>query len=157
MAAGTFSYSKPARWRETISMAIATGTGLDTYTPVFPRSYEYARNYWPQATVERAQPLFYADYDFDHWYISPTPDQNYPVETLYWQLPPMLDDSTQTNWLTDQAPDLLLYATLLDCAPFLKNEEMTATWQAFYDRHLAGTNGEDMQRIFDRSQKRTSS
>src|SRR3990167_313865 len=44
---GTAVYEKPNRWRETISMNFGTGTSNNTRNPIFPRSYEYLRSYWP--------------------------------------------------------------------------------------------------------------
>jgi hypothetical protein len=147
-ANGVSVYQKPDRWRRTISMAYGPNRQF-----VYPRSYEYVRSYWPDES-QTGSPLFYADYDFTHWLIGPTPDSAYGVEILYWQTLPLLDDTNQTNWLTDYAPDLLLYATLLEAAPFLKNAESIGIWQSFYDRNLAATNGEDVQRMMDRTTAR---
>jgi hypothetical protein len=76
------------------------------------------------------------------------------MEVLYYAQPPLLDDSNQENWLTEYAPQLLLYAALLEAEPFLKNDERIATWQALYDRAAAMLNGEDLAKIFDRNSDR---
>ena len=73
---------------------------------------------------------------------------------LYYELPPLLDESIQTNWLTEYAPQLLLYGTLLEATPFLKNDERIATWQQYYDRAAAMLNGEDLAKILDRAATR---
>lgn len=138
-------YPKPERWRRTISMSYGDGR-----TFLYPRSYEYLRSVWPDESAT-GSPGFYADYDYTHWLVAPTPNIEYGLEVLYWQTLPLLDDETQTNWLTDHAPDLLLYATLMEASPFLKNTESLAVWQQFFDRHLAATNGEDVQRMMDRT------
>ena len=70
-------------------------------------------------------PEFYADYDYRHWLFAATPDENYPVEIVYYELPPLLDDAQQQNWLTDYAPNALLYGTLLEATPFLKNDAIS--------------------------------
>jgi hypothetical protein len=72
------------------------------------------------------------------------------MEILYYELPPLLDDTNQTNWFTEYAPNALLYATLLESAPFLKNDERIATWEGFYNRSVAALNGEDIRQISDR-------
>ena len=61
----------------------------------------------------------------------------------------------ETNWLTEYAPDLLLYAALLEAAPFLKKDERIGTWQAMYDRAAQALSGEDLKRIMDRSANRS--
>jgi hypothetical protein len=151
MQVGLAVYPKPDRWRTTVSF----NYGIDNqYTQLFPRSYEYVRSYWPNRD-ETGVPLFYADYDYNNWIVSPTPDQAYPFEVLVYQLLPLLDDANQTNWLTDYAPQVLLYASLLEATPFLKNDERIAVWQSMYDRSAQALNGEDLSKILDRSARRT--
>ena len=151
MQVGLAVYPKPDRWRTTVSF----NYGIDNqYTQLFPRSYEYVRSYWPNRD-ETGQPLFYADYDYNNWIVSPTPDQAYPFEVLVYQLLPLLDDSNQTNWLTEYAPQVLLYASLLEATPFLKNDERIQVWQSMYDRSAQALNGEDLSKILDRSARRT--
>lgn len=149
MIDGTAVYAKPDRWRETVSMFAGVGTGNNTRKEIYPRSYEYCRSYWPNQT-ETNEPRFYADYDYQHWLIVPTPDEAYPYEILYNEQPPYLDDNTQTNWFTEYAPDALLYGALMEAQPFLKNEEMIAVWQSFYTIAIGAINGEDMRQIVDR-------
>ena len=153
LAAGQSVYDKPDRWRDTVSVNIGTGTGNNTRQQVYARDYEYLRRYWPDAT-QTATPQFYSDYDYTHWLFAPTPDVAYPFEVLYYELPPLLDDSVQTNWLTEYAPQLLLYGSLLEATPFLKNDERIATWQAYYDRAAQMLNGEDLAKILDRNSVR---
>ena len=66
-----------------------------------------------------------------------------------------MDDEFQTNFLTEYAPDLLLYATLLEAAPFLKKDERIQTWQQMYDRAAQAFDGEDLKRILDRTANRS--
>lgn len=125
----------------------------DKRTPVFPRSYEYLRQYWPDDTVE-GDPEFYADYDYNHFIVAPTPQMPYPAELNYYELLQLLDDTNQTNWLTDFAPNLLLYGSLLELAPFLKNDERIPVWQTAYDRIASGISQQDIGRMQDRASQR---
>jgi hypothetical protein len=150
---GTSVYEKPDRWRQTVSMNFGTGATNDSRTPLFPRSYEYLRAYWPDSTVEE-QPEFYADYDYQHWLVAPTPDDNYPIEIVYYQQPPLLDSSNQTNWLTDYAPNALLYRSLLEATPFLKNDERIPVWEGMYAKQMQAINTQDLQKIVDRAATR---
>jgi hypothetical protein len=154
MVAGESVIPKPDRWRETISMNVATGSAnSNTRTTVFTRGYEYVRAYWPDDT-QVGQPVFYCDYDYQHWLFAPTPDQNYPIEILYYELPPLLDESQQQNWLTNYAPNALLYGTLLEATPFLKNDERIPTWLNFYQMAVESLNTEDLKKVIDRSTTR---
>lgn len=147
LSIGVAVYLKPDRWRDTVSMTV-------NGTPIYARSYEYIRNYWPDETAT-GTPQFYADYDYQHWIITPTPDTASTLEILYYELPRLLGEDFQTNWLTEYAPDLLTYAALLEATPFLKKDERIQTWQAMYDRAAQALNGEDLKRILDRSANRS--
>lgn len=147
LQAGVPTYRKPDRWRETVSMTV-------NGSPVFARSYEYCRNYWPNE-AERGTPEFYADYDYNHWLIVPTPVANTTLEILYYEQPALLGDDCEVNWITQYAPDLLLYACLLEAEPFLKKDERVATWQAMYDRAAQALSGDDIKKILDRSAQRS--
>jgi len=150
LTTGQSVYDKPDRWRDTVSINIGIGNENNTRKTLFTRGYEYLRTYWPDST-QTDEPIFYSDYDYSHWLIAPTPDEDYPFEVLYYELPPLLDDVVQTNWLTEYAPQLLLYGPLLEATPFLKNDERISVWQNMYDRAAAMLNGEDLAKILDRS------
>jgi hypothetical protein len=144
---GVATYRKPDRWRDTVSMTL-------NGQPIFARAYEYCRSYWPDE-AETGIPQFYADYDYNHWLITPTPAADSTLEVMYYEQPRFLGEDFQTNWLTEYAPDLLLYATLLEATPFLKKDERIGTWQQMYDRAAQALNGEDLKKIMDRSAQRT--
>lgn len=153
MQTGVAVMPKPDRWRETISMNIGSGTGSVNRQLLFTRSYEYCRTYWPNDEIT-AQPLFYADYDYQHWIFAPTPDNAYPIEIMYYELPQLLDETTQQNWLTNFAPNALLYGTLLEATPFLKNDDRIPVWLNFYQMAVESLNSEDIKKIIDRSTTR---
>lgn len=154
LIAGTSVYAKPDRWRGTISMNFGKGEDNNDRIFIFPRSYDYCRTYWPNSALT-AEPIFYADYSYTHWLIVPTPILSYPWEIIYYQQPPYLDAATQTNWLSDYAPDVLLYRTLLECEPFLKNDERMVTWANLFKAGMEALDSEDIQRIIDRTTVRT--
>jgi hypothetical protein len=118
-------------------------------TPVLLRKYEYLREYWPDAT-ETGVPVYYGDYDYTHWLVVPTPALDYTFEVLYYERIQPLDSSNQTNWFTIYAPQALLYGSLLQAMPFLKNDERMPMWQANYDQIMQTLKQEDVQRIGDR-------
>jgi hypothetical protein len=146
MSIGNPVIAKPARWRKTVSMTVTTPAGKQ---PVFLRKLEYLNNYWPDVTATDV-PLFYADYDAEHWFIAPTPKAAYAFEALcYTRLQP-LDSSNQTNWLTQNAPNAMLFGTLKQTAPFLKDDARLAVWSGLFDAALAALKTEDQLRIGDR-------
>jgi len=137
---------KPARWRKTVSVNLIDNNQRQ---PVFLRKYEYLRNYWPNAT-QTDTPVYYCDYDYTHWLVAPTPDLAYNYEVLYYERVQPLDVTNQSNWFTQYAPQAMLYGSLLQAMPFLKNDERIPMWQAQYDKIIATLKTEDVARIGDR-------
>lgn len=159
LTAGTSVYAKPDRWRQTVSMNFGV-VGQDPLQQnkrrqIYTRSYEYIRQFWPDSDV-LGLPKFYADYDFNHWVVAPTPQINYPWEVVCWQLPALLDNVNQTNWLTNYAPTTLLYRSLLECEPFLKDDARIPVWKEMYMGSKGSLNVQDLRRIADRNTARES-
>ena len=154
---GVAVVTKPDRWRSTVSINYGTGVGNAQRVFLYPRSYEYCTAYWPnRASYTSTQPPeFYADYDLDHWLISPTPDQAYPFEAMLYMQPPLLDNSNQSNFWTEYTPNLLLYSALLQATPFIKNDERIPVWQQMQQTQFASLNSQDLQRILDQSAQRS--
>lgn len=136
---------KPARWRKTVSMTIDTGTATQ---PVYLRKYEYLRNFWPNES-QTGLPQYYADTDYEHWYVAPTPSQAYNFEVLYYERIAPLSSTNQTNWLTQNAPNAMLYGTLLQAMPFLKNDARQV-FQQKYTEAITSLKVEDVARVGDR-------
>lgn len=150
MVVGQSVYQKPSGWRRTVSINYGGGALLKTVTPLFPRSYEYCRTYWPDDS-QSSTPKFYAEYSDKYMLVSPTPDANYPFELIYYVKPPLLDDANQTNWITENWPNLLLYATLKEIAPFMKQDDRLAVWDSMYQQHLEKITSDDLKKVVDRS------
>jgi hypothetical protein len=145
LSVGNPLMQKPARWRKTVSMnLIANGKRQ----PILLRKYEYLTNYW-QDNTQTAQPLYYADTDWDHWYLAPTPDQNYAMEVLYYDRLEPLSSANQTNWITQNAPNAMLFGTLLQAMPFLKNDQRQI-FQQKYTEAIQSLKAEDVSRVGDR-------
>ena len=146
MTAGENVIDKPARWHKTVSMNI---TVAGERFPIFNRRYEYLREYWPDP-AQTEVPKFYCDYDYTHWMVAPTPAAAYNFEVLYYERVQPLDSSNQTNWFTIYAPQALLYGSLLQAMPFLKNDDRVPMWQAQYKLIMDILTAEDKLRIGDR-------
>lgn len=137
---------KPARWRKTVSMNLTTTAGA--IQPIFLRKYEYLRTYSPSATTTGA-PLYYADYNYDNWIVAPTPDSNYSFEVLYYERLAPLSNDNQTNWLTQNAPNAMLFGTLLQAILFVKNDQRQI-FQQKYSEAMQILKQEDQLRLADR-------
>lgn len=146
MNASNAVIAKPSRWRKTVSMTIVTSSGKQ---PIYLRKLEYLNNYWPNV-ASTGTPLYYADYDYDNWFVAPTPDQAYAFEALcYTRLQPLASDN-QTNWLTQNAPNAMLFGTLKQTAPFLKDDARLQVWEQLFQEAISALKTEDQLRLVDR-------
>lgn len=88
-------------------------------------------------TIIGSVPLDDVDVDVSIWpngldnpFILTGPSWGGPITLVYRQgLPPLSNDAS-TNWLLKKAPDLYLYATLLEFEPFLRNDDRLQMWEA---------------------------
>lgn len=142
---------KPVRWRKTKSFSILSGNNRQY---LYNREYEFCRTYWPDST-KTAVPEYFADYDYEHFFIAATPDQQYAFEIQYYERPVPLSPSNQTNWLTQYAPQIIFYATMIEAMPFLKTSERIPEFQGLYDRALQAITKEDSERVVDNSGSRS--
>ncbi len=69
---------------------------------------------------------------------APIPDAAYTVEMAYYGSIAALSDANTTNWFITNAPETVLYGSLLEAELFLKNDQRASTWKDLYDTALAG-------------------
>lgn len=68
---------------------------------------------------------------------------NYAIAGIYYARLTALSDSNTTNWFTTNAPDLLLYGSLMEAEPFLKNDRRIEVWGTFYRLAYDAVAGEE--------------
>jgi hypothetical protein len=65
----------------------------------------------------------------------PIPDGAYTADLVYYAKLAKLSATNATNWLLTQAPDVYLYGSLLQAAPYLQDDARISVWSSLY---LAG-------------------
>jgi hypothetical protein len=134
--------AKPARWRKTISMKT-------NGKPMLMRSQDYIAMY--QSESDAGVPLYYAEYDYNNWAFAPKPDQDYPVEIIYYSEIQPLDTTNQQNLFTREAPQAMLFGTLLQAQGYLKALDKLPVWKQYYTDCIAALKKEDDSRRIDRN------
>lgn len=77
----------------------------------------------------------------------PTPSSG--TLNLYYQANiEALSDSNTTNWLLDEAPDVYLYASLLQTAPYLQDDERLPVWSTLYTAAVTNLNKDSEEAKF---------
>jgi len=92
-------------------------------------------------------PKYYANWDEDTVIVAPTPDQAYTVQVNYILKPTGLSSSTATTYLSQQFPNGLLYACLVEAYGFLKGpQDMLQYYENRYKQAIEGFSLEQMGR-----------
>lgn len=84
------------------------------------------------------KPLYFSIFG-DEIELAPTPNDAFKIEMVYRKVvPPLATNST--NWLLELAPDAYLYGTLLEAAPYLKQDARIQTWVSGLTSALSSLN-----------------
>ena len=142
LAEGQETLNKPARWRKTVSMKT-------NGKPMLLRSQDLVAQYLSES--DPGEPKYYADYDYNNWNFAPAPDQEYPVEIIYYAEIQPLDEANQQNLWTAIAPQAMLYGTLLQAQGYLKALDKLPVWKQYYTDAIAALKKEDNSRRVDRN------
>ncbi len=99
------------------------------------------------------KPIFYSQIG-QQFQVIPAPDSGsaYTGELTYYAKIPALSSGNTSNWLLVDSPDIYLYGSLLQSAPYLQDDQRLGVWSAIYQRLL-----EDLKVSDERSRMATSS
>jgi|TARA_R100000005_G_C4963847_1_gene179472 hypothetical protein len=69
-------------------------------------------------------PRYYATFDINNFILAPTPDDTYTAELHYYYRPTSLTAGSDsgTTWLSENAPNALLYGCLVEAYTFMKGD-----------------------------------
>jgi hypothetical protein len=102
---------------------------------------------WPNRTVTTTKPV-YISTEGENFTFSPTPVDGVEVKGIYYGRLDPLSGLNKENWFTENAPDLLLYGSLLEAEPFLATDARIQTWASLYARAYAAVDGEEKRQKF---------
>ena len=84
----------------------------------------------------------------DNFVLAPRPTGSTTVNMTYYKIPQPLSDDNGSNEYLEVCPDLILYASLAESAPFLMDDPRLATWDGLYKSGLASITKSDEQSEF---------
>jgi hypothetical protein len=77
-------------------------------------------------------PKYYANWDQNTMIFAPTPDAAYEIELWYNKTPDHLSSSNTTTWLSTNAPEVLIYGTVVEAFSYLKNPPYVQLYEQKY-------------------------
>lgn len=130
------------------SLQLVGSDGTRTYLE--QRDQTFMDEYSPKRseTTGTGQPKYWANWDYQTLMLAPTPDQVYTVEMAYIEEPQELDTSnaSSTTWISENAPEVLLYGVLAETFSYLKNPQDMQLYDAKYSQALQALATEQMGR-----------
>tara|TARA_R100001440_G_scaffold43051_2_gene62842 strand:- start:140 stop:787 length:648 start_codon:yes stop_codon:yes gene_type:complete len=120
MTSGNKFLEKPSDYLATFSLSYVDSSSQNVF--LLQKDVNYIQEFTPNPSTT-GSPRFYSSFDVDTFIVAPTPDTSYAVELHYYYRPASLttDDSGST-WISTNAPDALLYASLVEAYTFMKGE-----------------------------------
>lgn len=102
------------------------------------RDTSFMKEYWADGT-DTGVPKYYAVWDQNTFYVAPTPSSNYAAELGYIYRPAQLSSTNNTTWISNNAPEALLYACLIQAYSYTKGPlEMLNFFEKSYAQALQG-------------------
>lgn len=81
----------------------------------------------------------------EEFQVVPSPDSSYTGELTYYEKIQSLSDSNTSNWMLENHPDIYLYGSLMQAAPYLDDDERIPTWGGLYSRAIESLNVSDQR------------
>lgn len=81
----------------------------------------------------------------------PYPDSEYTIKGTYYKKLDPLSDENSSNWLITDAPDLILFASLAEAKPFIKDDVRIALWESKYGNARSEINRKERDEAFSGS------
>ena len=115
---GNTYLAAPSDFLTPLSLAVLDSDS--NYTYLLLKQVTFIRDYTPAAATT-GEPLYYGIFDDNTFILAPTPNSNFTFELHYVYRPESITASSDgTSWLGTNAPDALLYGSLVEAATFLK-------------------------------------
>ena len=84
----------------------------------------------------------------NNFVLAPKPTVSSVINMTYYKIPAPMSDTVPSNEYLEVCPDLLLYASLAESAPFLMDDPRLVTWEQLYTRGLTSITKSDEQSEF---------
>ena len=115
------TYGLPENYLYTFSLAVKDSNNVVTY--LLPKDNSFLLEAYPDQDT-RGVPKYYAQYEKDKLVVVPTPSSALSIIHTYAAYPASITagDDTGTTWLGENMDSVLLYASLVEAAIFMKAE-----------------------------------
>ena len=135
-ASGTY-LECPTDYLAPFSLAVVDSA--NNYNYLLLKQVSFIRDFTPNAST-KGLPKYYAEFDDNTFIVAPTSDLAYEVELHYYYRPASLTSTTgsETTWLSENAPNAMLYGSLVEACTYLKNYESIPVYESKFQEAILG-------------------
>ena len=121
---GNTYLSTPTDFLAPYSLALIDSSS--NYNYLLIKHVSFIRDYTPNASTT-GEPLYYGLFDDNTFILAPSPNSNFSFELNYYYRPSSLTAGLDNGitWLSDNAPNALLFGALVEAAVFMKQDPNT--------------------------------
>jgi len=140
--------SVPSDYLASFSLQITTAGKQDF---LLQKDVNFVQQY-TMAVGATGTPKYYGVFDVDNFILSPTPDAALTTELHYYYRPASITAGADsgTTWLSENAPNALLYGSLVEAYTYMKGEQ---DMMQLYEQRFA----QEIQRLKDLAESRENS
>lgn len=139
----------PGTFRLTRAVQIISNASTNARVWLEQRDTTFMDEYTGNRTTT-GEPKYWANWDNDTLILAPTPDDTYTISVWYNEQPERLGDGTSntstTTFLSNNAPEVLLYGVLGETFSYLKNAQDMQLYQQKFQTALTAFSNEQMGR-----------
>ena len=125
----------PTDYLASFSLSISI-SGVKTF--LLQKDVNFLQEYTPNPTTT-GTPIYYAYFDTNTFLLAPTPNAGFTSELHYFYRPASLTAAgdSGTTWLSTNAPNAMLYGTLVEAYIYMKGEpDMMTLYQERFNESL---------------------
>lgn len=138
---GSRFVNKPSGYLLPMTLSFTTSQG---FTKVLRKNTKsFIERYWIYGSTSVGEPKYYADYNAFQFLVAPTPDASYSYDLSYVHRPVGISAGNETNVFTDNLPDCLFFATMVEMAKFSRNEFLRDAYEQQYISAMQASNNLD--------------
>ena len=135
LSSGNQYLATPSDYLYPYSLATIDTDG--NYTYLLSTDVSFIREAYP-AIATTGNPKHYAQFDDNTFIVGPTPSSSLDAELHYFYIPESISASADgTSWLGTNAPEVLLYGSLVEAYTFMKGEpDILVTYEKRFQEAL---------------------
>lgn len=110
------------------------------------RSYDFIQDV-NRDPMNLGRPRYWCELDDRKLCVAPRPEANFCWTARIIERAQVLSEDTPTTWIAQNVPDALLYACLMHCEEYLKDDQRLEVWRGRYNNEVIPAARNELRRV----------